>query len=105
MQGQGCCLGSSESTVLKLLWLENDYIFIAMPSPVLLCVLFFSILSNLRELAESCLGRPMLYELIEVSSVELLGKCSEIRHVTTGFGYVLDCKLTSSYKFSLLLSI
>jgi len=28
---------------------------------------FYSILENLRELAEGCLGRLMLYELIEVN--------------------------------------
>ena len=32
-----------------------------------LILYFYSILSNLRELSESCLGRPMLYELIEVN--------------------------------------
>ena len=32
-----------------------------------LILYFCSILSNLRELSESCLGRPMLYELIEVN--------------------------------------
>ena len=32
-----------------------------------LILYFCSILSNLRELSENCLGRPMLYELIEVN--------------------------------------
>ena len=35
-----------------------------------LCDIFCSILENLRELAENCLGRPMLYELIEVNLTE-----------------------------------
>jgi len=30
-----------------------------------------SILSNLKELAVTCLGRPMLYELIEVHTCSL----------------------------------
>ena len=45
---------------------------------------FCSILENLRELAEGCLGRPMLYELIEVHLIEgnknWLGKSGSLRN-------------------------
>jgi len=39
-------------------------------SHVYMAVFFCSILENLRTLAEGCLGRPMLYELIEVNLTE-----------------------------------